>query len=148
MCQHGELKPLLKASRASETVTLDFIIGLPPSLWGGKVYNAILIVVNTFTKWSLYIPCRKDINGEEFAELFFRQAVANWGIAAAIVSYGGSLFISKFWSTLCWDLGVKRKLLITYSRRLKARQSDRTKRRGTISAAWYRLVRMVEFDGS
>src|SRR4029077_9546679 len=33
-----------------ETVTMDFITGLPPSLWRGKVYDAVMVLVDPLTK--------------------------------------------------------------------------------------------------
>ncbi len=36
---------------------MDFITGLPDSLWRGTVYDAILVIVDRYTKMSYYVPC-------------------------------------------------------------------------------------------
>jgi hypothetical protein len=53
---------MLVPSRLAEWVSLDFITGLPPSKWRGRVYDAILVVVDLYTKYALYLTCTKDID--------------------------------------------------------------------------------------
>jgi hypothetical protein len=107
---YGVLEPLPTPKRPFETITLDFITGLPPSRWHGKVYDAILVIVDAYTKWSIYIPCRKDMDAPEFAETFLERICGNFGMPKNIVSDRGSIFTSKFWSSLCFYLGAKRRL--------------------------------------
>jgi transposase InsO family protein len=107
---YGELEQVARPTRPFETTSLDFITGLPPSAWRGKVYDAILVIVDMFTKWSIYVPCGKDIDAPELAELFLVHLNAFVGMPRRLVSDRGSLFTSKFWSSLCYYLGAKRKL--------------------------------------
>ena len=79
---------------------MDFITGLPPSKHGGRVYNAILVVVDAFTKYTLYLPCWKDINADQLSELMIEQVIPIIGILKNLISDQGSLFTSHFWSTL------------------------------------------------
>ena len=58
---YRELQPLSIVSKPGELISLDFIIGLPLSKYKGKVYNAILVVVDACMKYNLYIPCMKNI---------------------------------------------------------------------------------------
>ena len=108
--EYGLLEPLPTPSRPFETITLDFVTGLPPSMWRGKVYDAILVIVDAYTKWSIYIPCRKDLDAREFAEIILERVCGNFGMPKNIVSDRGSIFTSKFWSNLCFYLGAKRRL--------------------------------------
>ena len=48
---------------------MDFITGLPPSKHGGRIYDAILMIIDAFTKYALYLPCWKDINADQLLEL-------------------------------------------------------------------------------
>lgn len=108
--EYGEMEQVSRPTRPFEPVTMDFITGLPPSTWNGKVYDAILVIVDVFTKWSIYVPCRKDIDAPELAELLLVHLNAFVGMPRNLVSDRGSLFTSKFWSSLCYYLGSKRKL--------------------------------------
>ena len=108
--EYGALESLPTPSRPFETITMDFITGLPPSKWRNQVHDAILVIVDTYTKWSIYIPCRKDIDAPQLAELFFERVVSQYSVPKNMVSDRGSLFTSKFWSSLCWYLRARRKL--------------------------------------
>ena len=66
---YSKLQPLLVPKVPAELVSIDFITGLPPSKHGGRIYNAILVVVDAFTKYALYLPCQKDIDADQLSEL-------------------------------------------------------------------------------
>ena len=75
---------------------MDFITGLPPSRQGNKVYNAIYIIVDRYTKMSLYLPTVKTITTTELADLFLNEVVRRFGAPRGIVSNCGSIFTSEF----------------------------------------------------
>ena len=95
---------------------MDFITDLPLSInkVNNKKYNLILVVINRYTKLARYIPCTKDITAEALAELFLRYWFKDQGLPASIISDRGSVFTSKFWSTLCFYLKIKRGLLTAF----------------------------------
>jgi hypothetical protein len=93
---------------------MDFITGLPPSSWRGSTYDAILVIVEMYTKYVLYLPCTKEIDAPELAELLYDRMIPLWGMPENLVSDRGSLFTSEFWSTFCWLLAVKRRLSTAY----------------------------------
>ena len=104
---YGLLEPLPVPARPLDWVSMDFTTGLPPSKWRGQVYNAVLVVVDMFTKYCWYCPCTKDITADELADLFYDDFIRSEGAPANIVSDRGSLFTSEFWSVLCHNLGIK-----------------------------------------
>ena len=65
---------------------MDFITRLPPSKHGGRVYNAILVVVDAFTKYTLYLPCQKDIDADQLSELMIKQIIPIISIPKNLVS--------------------------------------------------------------
>ena len=75
---------------------MDFIIGLPPSKQGDKVYNAICIIVDRYTKMALYLPIVKTITITKLADLFLNEVVRRFRILRGIISNYGSIFTSKF----------------------------------------------------
>jgi hypothetical protein len=107
---YGELQPLGIPTRPWETMTLDFITGLPPSRWNGQVFDSILVCVDAYTKTAHYFPCRKTIDAPELAILLIDNIATRYGMPKNLVSDRASLFTSKFWSTLCYYLKAKRRL--------------------------------------
>ena len=89
---------------------MDFIMGLPPSRYLGRVYNTILVVINYYTKVSRYIPYLKTTSSEELADLFIQNWTKDFGVPAGIVTDRGSVFTSAFWKSFCYKLSIKRRL--------------------------------------
>jgi hypothetical protein len=75
---------------------MDFIIGLPPSRRGDKVYNAIYVIVDRYTKMALYLPIVKTITVTELTDLFLDKVVRRFRTPRGIVSDRGSIFTSEF----------------------------------------------------
>ncbi len=107
---YGELSSFPIPSKPWQEITLDFITGLPPSRFRGKVFDSILVIVDRYTKMARYISTTKDITAAELAELFILYVVKDFGTPAGITSDSGSVFTSKFWSTLCFYLKIRRRL--------------------------------------
>jgi len=89
---------------------MDFIIGLPPSRRGDKVYNVIYIIVNHYTKIALYLPIVKTITITKLADLFLNKVVCYFRAPRGIISNCSSIFTSKFWSELCFTIKIKCRL--------------------------------------
>jgi hypothetical protein len=81
---------------------MDFVTGLPLITYEGKPVNAILVIIDRFTKWSLFLAVPTTITAAELAELFYNHVELRFGPPEGIVSDRGSLFTSKFWSNLCY----------------------------------------------
>ena len=75
---------------------MDFIIGLPPSRQGDKVYNIIYIIINRYTKIALYLPIVKTITVTELADLFPNKVVCHFRTLRGIISDYSSIFTNKF----------------------------------------------------
>jgi hypothetical protein len=93
---------------------MDFITRLPPARWQGKIYNAVLVIIDLYTKYAIYLPTTKDLDAPGLAYLLTERFVANFGMLARIISDRGSLFTSDFWLTLCFCLGSRHKLTTAY----------------------------------
>ena len=90
---------------------MDFVTDLPPSKGhSGAVYDSIWVVVDRLTKMTHYVPTRKTIDAPTLAGLFIQEVVRLHGLPDSIVSDRGSVFTSKFWSSFCFYLKVRRKL--------------------------------------
>ena len=94
---------------------MDFVTGLPISTdWKGDSYDSILVIVDRLTKMVHYEPVKVTINAPGLAEVILDVVVRHHGLPDSIVSDKGSLFTLKFWSSLCYFLGIKRGLLTAF----------------------------------
>ena len=57
-----------------------------------------------------YEPVQMTITAPALAEVIFNVVVRHHGLPDSIVSDRGSVFTSKFWSSLCYFLSIKRRL--------------------------------------
>ena len=111
----GKLSPLPIPERIWEEISLDLIVGLPPAKKGDNVvYDSILVVVDRLSKMALYIPALEKWNAKDFATVFFEKVGSRFGLPKGIVSDRGTLFTSTFWTEICFQCQMKRKLSTAY----------------------------------
>lgn len=111
---YGLLEPLPVPQQPWQWMSVDFITGLPSSKWDGKTYNAIMVVVDLFTKHSLYVPTTKELDAAGLADLFYEKVMTHYGMPENLVSDRGTVFTSEFWSFFCHQLGTRRRLSTAY----------------------------------
>ncbi len=133
---------------------MDFVTGLPVfTNWKSETYDSILVIVDRLTKIVQYEPVKVTINAPALAEVIIKAVVRYHGLSDSIVSDRGLVFTSKFWSSLCYFLGIKRKLSTTFH----PQTDGQTKRQNSTMEAylqtfvnfeqnnWARLLSMAEF---
>ncbi len=87
---------------------MDFVTGLPVSTnRKGEIYDSILVIVDRLTKMVHYEPVKVTIDALGLAEVIIEAVVRHHGLSDSIVSDRSSVFTSKFWSSLCYFLGIK-----------------------------------------
>ena len=105
---YGDLQSLPIPTHQWKDLTMDFVTGLPISTnWKGNSYDSILVVVNRLNKMVHYKPVQTTINAPRVAEVIINVIVQYHGLPDSIMSNRSSVFISKFWSSLCYFLGIK-----------------------------------------
>ena len=108
---YGDLQSLLVPTHQWKDLSMDFVTGLPISTnWKGESYDSILVIVDRLTKMVHYEPVKITINAPGLAKVIINVVVWHHGLPDLIVSDRGSLFSSKFWSSLCYFLGIKHRL--------------------------------------
>ena len=85
----GELHPLLVPSAPLETISVDFIVGLPESAG----HNAIMVVVNSRAH---FVSTLTTITTLGTACLFLQQVWRHHGLPRKIVSDRGLQFVAEF----------------------------------------------------
>src|SRR6266536_6431421 len=107
---YGKLEPLPVPSGPWQEVLLDFITQLPTSYIGTAEYDAILVVVDRYTKMAKFILTTTDIAVPEFAALFYENIELKYGSPKGIVSDWDTRITSKFWAEVCTYSLIKRRL--------------------------------------
>jgi hypothetical protein len=92
----GLLQPLPIPEHKWESISMDFITGLPKTQ--GK--DCIFVVVDRLTKFAHFFAIATDFSAAQVAELFFREIFRLHGLPKTIVSDRDSRFMSTFWQEL------------------------------------------------
>ena len=79
------------------SVSVDWVSGLPPTTRG---HDAIMTVVDRFSKRGMFIACRKDMTADDLIYVFLREVVRLKGCPRQIVSDRDKLFESQAWKEL------------------------------------------------
>ena len=82
---------------------MDFIEHLPTS----KGFTSILVVVDCFTKQSIFIPTYDTITSAQLAKLFVVHVFSKHGVPSHVTSDHGSEFVSHFFRSLGKALDMK-----------------------------------------
>ena len=105
---YGMLQSLPIPQGPWQEVSLDFITQLPSSYVGTQEYDAILVVVDRYTKMAKFIPTTSDITAPEFAALFHENIELQYG--SPKVSDRDTRITSKFWAEICVYSLIKRRM--------------------------------------
>ena len=133
---------------------MDFVTGLPLSSdWKGDNYNSILVIVDQLTKMVHYKPVKVTINAPGLVEVIIDVVVQHHGLPDSIISDRGAIFTSKFWSSLCYFLGIKRRLSTAFHPQTDGQTERQNSTMETYLRAfvnfeqndWARLLPMAEF---
>ncbi len=151
---YGDLQSLPVPTHRWKDLSMDFVTGLPVSTnWKHETYDSILVIVDWLTKMVYYKPVKVTINTPALAEVIIKAVVRHHGLPDSIVSDRSSVFTSKFWSSLCYFLGIQQRLSITFH----PQTDGQTKRQNSTIEAylrdfvnfeqddWAKLLPMAEF---
>ena len=65
-------RPLPVPDTKWHSVSIDWVSGLPPTTRG---HDAIMTVVDRFSKRGMFIPCRKDMTADDLIYVFLREEI-------------------------------------------------------------------------
>jgi hypothetical protein len=151
---YGALQSLPLPEEPFQEISLDFITGLPESSVQDRRCDAILVIVDRFTKLALFIPTRKSISAADLAQIFYKEVECRFGTPLGIVSDRDSLLTSEFWKEFCREREIKRRLSTAYHPQTDG-QTERTHQTlqkylrsycGQDPTYWARVLAEAEFS--
>ena len=107
----GLLQPLEIPTWKWESISMDFVDGLPRSRRGNE---SIWVIVDRLTKAAHFIPISVHRTADSLARLYIREVVRLHGVPTSIISDRDSLFVSEFWDSFQKALGSKLDLSTAY----------------------------------
>ena len=120
----GLLQPLPVPDKKFDHITMDFVTDLPPTARG---YDSVFTIVDRLTKFTKFVPLRKEVSAKEVALVFRREWSSTFGIPSVIVSDRDSKFVSHFWTALFDSLGTELRFSTAYHPQTDG-QSERANR--------------------
>ena len=88
----GELHPLPIPEQPWDTTSVDFITELPES----NRKDAIMVVVDSMTKWSHFVSTVTTLSAARTAQLYLRHIWKHHGFPRRVVSDQGPQFVAEF----------------------------------------------------
>ena len=123
---YGSLKPITSPSHPFHTVTLDFIVELPPTAIGNGEFDACATLTYKFSKRILVEPGKTNWSAESWAIVLITSLISHgWGIPQAIISNLDAKFMSDFWKTVFQNLNTRLLTSTSYHPQTDG-QSERT----------------------
>jgi hypothetical protein len=107
----GLLQPLNIPKWKWDSVTMDFVIGLPKTR-NGK--DAIWVIVDRLTKTARFVPIKESWETAQLAEAYVSNILKLHGVPLEIISDRDRRFLSKFWIKLQAAFGTKLKFSTTF----------------------------------
>ena len=98
------LHPLEIPQGKWESISMDFIVGLPTTARG---HDSVWVVVDRLTKMCKFIPTKSTVKMPELARLFVDQLYRLYGLPSNIVSDRDRKFNSHFWRAVFHRLGTQ-----------------------------------------
>ncbi|GKB13285.1 putative reverse transcriptase domain-containing protein [Tanacetum coccineum] len=105
-----------------EGITMDFKTKLPRT---SSRHETIWVIMDRLTKFSHFLPIRKDYKMDKLARLYLNEIVARHGLLISIISDHDSRLTSRFWQSMKDALGTRLDTSMAYHSQTDS-QSERT----------------------
>jgi len=102
----GQLFPLPIPETPWQDISMDFITKLPVS----GPYDAILVVVDRYSKQSHFIPCTEKVTSHDLINILFKEVFRLHGFPRSITTDRGPVFTSSFTAEIYRVLKISRNL--------------------------------------
>ena len=95
---------------------MNFITKLPKSKDPviGITYDAIMVIVDRFTKYLITVPFKETHTAEQLGYLLLDRLVRDHEVPIMIITDRDKLFMSNYWKTISAAMGTKPKMSMAY----------------------------------
>ena len=100
----GLLQPLRISKWKWESITMDFVSGLPLT---PTKKDSIWVIVDRLTKCAHFVPVHTTYTLDKLVSLYIAEIVRLHGVPKSIVSDRDPQFTARFWDCLHRDLGTR-----------------------------------------
>jgi hypothetical protein len=111
---HDLLQSLFILERSRQDWTMNFITNLSLSKHKEIAYDSMLMMIDRYIKFNLYISSKKTWNAEDLTNALIDEIFIKFERLVFIVTDRDSLFTFKFWSSLCYHLWIRLRYNIVY----------------------------------
>ena len=99
-----DLRPLPAPDRPMQHITLDWLSGFPMSKRG---HNAMLNIVDRFSKWVIIVPCTKQMNTSDLCDILYEKVFSWIGLPESILGDRDSRLTASTMRKLSQSLGMR-----------------------------------------
>ena len=100
--------------RPWKKISMNFIIEFLFNRYENNIYNIILVVIDRYSKMTLYIFAKLTWSTEDLANVLFNKMFLIFLEIKKMIFDRDLLFVSDYWSALYYRIRVKRKLNIVF----------------------------------
>ena len=111
---YDEFLLLFISTRSWTKISINFIIEFLSNCYDDDIYDAILIIIDRFSKMTYYIFVKSTWSIENLIDILFDKMLLIFFKIKKIVFDRKALFMSDYWSALCYRIRVVRKLNIIF----------------------------------
>jgi hypothetical protein len=111
---YGQLQPHEVPAELWETMSLDFIVKLPPTKAG---HDAVLVVVDRLSKYAVFTPCSETLDSPGLVRLLVDKVVAVHGFPRCIISDRDVRVTAKCFQDWCTSHGIVSRMNTAYHSR-------------------------------
>jgi transposase InsO family protein len=108
--KYGLLKSLSIPDHPWTSISMDMITQLPLA----NNHDAILVIVDRFTKMGHFIATQSNITSKEVMQLLFDNIISKHGIPRDITTDRASIFTSNYMKAICKGLHISQNLSTAY----------------------------------
>ena len=123
---------------------MDFVTGWLLSFnWKSDNYDSILVIVDRLTKMVHYKLVKVTIDALDLTEIMIDMVVRHHGLPDSIISDRRAIFTSRFWSSLCYFLGIKQQLFTAFHPQINRQTKHEN---STMEAYFYAFMNWKQND--